>query len=144
MSDTTPPPPEPTPVPPQPGGYAPAPPAYGEQTAYGSQPGQQPAYGQQPGYGQPYAYPTAPKTNTLAIVSLVLSLVGVGLGGIITGHLALGQIKRTGEGGHGLALAGTIIGYVGVALGLLVIIGYVVVLAVFGAAWASTGYSYYN
>ena len=36
----------------------------------------------------------------------------VPIGGIICGHLALGQIKRTGESGHGLALAGTIIGWV--------------------------------
>ena len=35
-----------------------------------------------------------------------------GLGGIIAGHIALGQIKRTGEGGRGMALAGSIIGYV--------------------------------
>ncbi len=53
----------------------------------------------------------APPTNTLAIVALILGFV-VPLGGIICGHLALGQIKRTGESGHGLAMAGTVIGYV--------------------------------
>ena len=81
-----------------------------------------------------------PRTNTLAIVSLILSLVGVGLGGIITGHIALNQIKQTGEAGHGLALAGTIIGYVGAAFVLLYVIGMIVFL-VFGlgtAAYTST------
>ena len=48
------------------------------------------------------------------------------LGGIIAGHIALGQIKRTGEGGHGLALAGTIIGYVLTGLGLLVALFYII------------------
>ena len=59
----------------------------------------------------------------------------VPLGGIITGHIALGQIKRTGEGGHGLALAGTIIGYVLTGLGLLVAIFYII----FFVALASSG-----
>lgn len=48
--------------------------------------------------------PVAAKTNTLSIVALVLGIL-VPIGGVITGHIALGQIKRTGEGGHGLALA---------------------------------------
>ena len=47
----------------------------------------------------------------------------------ILGHIALGQIKRTGEGGHGLALAGTIVGYVLTALYLIFIIFYFVVFA---------------
>ena len=45
---------------------------------------------------------------------------------IICGHIALGQIKRTGEGGHGLALAGTIIGYVLTGLGILVVVFYII------------------
>ena len=58
--------------------------------------------------------PTAP-WNVLSIVSLVGSLTGFGLVGIITGHLALGQLKSSGEQGRGLALAGTIVGYAGIA-----------------------------
>lgn len=65
--------------------------------------------------GAAYAY--APRTNPAAIASLVLSLVGLvtwitAIGGIISGHIALSQIKRTGEGGRGMALAGLIVGYV--------------------------------
>ena len=61
------------------------------------------------------------RTNVLAIVSLVASVVGafvpgLPLVGIICGHIALGQIKRTGEQGRGMALAGTIIGYAGIVL----------------------------
>lgn len=52
---------------------------------------------------------------------LILGIMKVAPAGIITGHMALSKIKRTGEGGRGLALAGTIIGYVGTALGLLAI-----------------------
>ncbi|WBU37717.1 DUF4190 domain-containing protein [Homoserinibacter sp. YIM 151385] len=71
----------------------------------------------------PYAAgaPVAQKTNVLAIVSLVLAFV-VSLGAVICGHIALGQIKRTGEGGRGLALAGLILGYIGIVGGIIAII----------------------
>ena len=126
-----------TPVPPaQPPAYGspPAPqppaPAYGSPPAYGSAPayGSTPAYGAGPSYGTaaPYGGYAPTKTNTLAVVSLISSIVGLfiipfigSIVGVITGHMSLGQIKRTGEGGRGLALAGTITGYVGLALALL-------------------------
>ena len=61
----------------------------------------------------PYTAPAAPagKTNTLAIIALIGAFV-FPLAGIICGHIALGQIKKTGEAGQGLALWGTILGYV--------------------------------
>jgi hypothetical protein len=87
------------------------------------------------------AVPTTPpppiaagQTNTLAVVSLV-SAIGapfghlIGVGGItliivsiVTGHMARSQIKRTGESGDGLAIAGLIISYVHLALTVLVVI----------------------
>jgi len=75
-----------------------------------------------------------PKTNTLAVVSLVASLAGLltGFGflvGIICGHISLSQIKKTGEQGHGAALAGTIIGYVGIALSVIVVVVIIVIAA---------------
>ena len=56
-------------------------------------------------------------TNTMAIVSLILSLVGLVTGitapiGAVLGHMARKQIRETGEEGDGLALAGIIIGWV--------------------------------
>ena len=70
----------------------------------------------------PYSsVPAGPKTNTLAIVSLVLAFF-ISLGAVITGHIALGQIKTTGEGGRGLAITGLVLGYLGLFAGLTIFI----------------------
>lgn len=68
----------------------------------------------------PGALPAGPVvgTNAMAIAALVSSLVFSPLG-IVFGHISLSQIKRTGEDGRGLAIAGVAIGYLGVALFLL-------------------------
>ena len=67
------------------------------------------------------------KNEPLAIVSLICSLLGLcgfccglflvsAIAGIVCGHLALSRIKANPElEGHGLAMAGLIIGYVAVA-----------------------------
>ena len=90
-----------------------------------SPPPEQQGYGPQqpyPPYQQPYLpYPPAPPTNGLAIASLVCGVGTFVIGlsfipAIICGHIARGQIRRTGEQGGGLALAGLILGYVGGAL----------------------------
>ncbi|MDX3664403.1 DUF4190 domain-containing protein [Streptomyces sp. ID05-26A] len=92
---------------------------YGQQPPYG-QPG---PYGQQPMYGYGYP-PPPPKSQTNAILALVLSIVGpatcglTAIVGVVFGHIALGKIKRGEEDGHGLALAGLIIGYLIIAGGL--------------------------
>lgn len=67
----------------------------------------------------PPAPPAAAKTNTLAIVSLVTAFF-VSLAAIICGHIALSQIKRTGQSGRGLAIAGLILGYLGLVGGIIV------------------------
>ena len=54
-----------------------------------------------------------------------------GLIAVITGHVARHQIKRSGEAGSGLALAGLIIGYVSIGLFLLFILAYVAFFAFF-------------
>ena len=60
--------------------------------------------------------------NTLAVVSLASALSGFGwLIAIITGHVALAQIKRSGENGRALALTGTVLGYLTVALWIIFI-----------------------
>ncbi|MEI5584023.1 MULTISPECIES: DUF4190 domain-containing protein [unclassified Agromyces] len=92
-----------------------------------------PSYGTAPAYGSgtpAYGAPASQKTNVLAIVSLVSSFF-ISLVGIITGHIALSQIKKTGEQGRGLAIAGLIIGYVGLVVGIILAI---VWIAIFSAA----------
>ncbi|MCU1438582.1 MAG: hypothetical protein JWP66_1669 [Naasia sp.] len=82
-------------------------------------------------------YGTAPaseRTNVLAIVALVSSFF-ISLAGIICGHIALSQIKKTGEKGRGLALAGLIIGYIGLVVGIIAVIAWIA----FAASLASSG-----
>jgi len=74
------------------------------------------------------SYDSAPRTSTMAIISLVASILGLSaiplLGsivGVITGHMARREIKDSGGTleGDGLAKAGLIIGYVGIGLTVL-------------------------
>jgi hypothetical protein len=68
----------------------------------------------------------APGTHTLAIVSLVLSILGLvgalplvgSIGGIISGHIARQEIREKPHqyGGDGIARAGVILGWIGVGL----------------------------
>jgi Domain of unknown function (DUF4190) len=88
------------------------------------------------GYYYPPAYQQPRGTNTLAILSLVFAFV-VPIAGIVLGHIARSQIRRTGEDGDGLALAGLIVSYIGIALSILVMI-LIFGLIGFGAL-ASTG-----
>jgi len=67
-------------------------------------------------------------TNTMAILALVFG-IGGGLGGIIFGHVARGQIRRTGEGGWGLATAGLVLGYIGLASGVIALIVWLILWA---------------
>ncbi|WP_353807352.1 DUF4190 domain-containing protein [Agromyces sp. SYSU T00194] len=101
---------------------------------------QQPDYSAAPApSGQYAAAPSStPKTNVLAIVSLV-SAFFISLVAIITGHIALSQIKKTGEQGRGLAIAGLVIGYVGLVIGLIVLLFWVVI---FGIAASSGNLNY--
>lgn len=121
------------PYPPQPPFEEPAAAPYGQ--VGGAPYGQPVPYGQPGGYpyGQAQRFGAAPRTNTLAIVSLVASVLGIGLVGIICGHIARGQIRRTGEGGDGLALAGLIIGYVITAVELVFVLFLVGAIVAFQA-----------
>lgn len=124
---------------------------YGSQSSYDSQP-----YGSQGGYGaasDPYASGYAggmspqPPQNTMALVALIMSLVGLVTGitavvGIILGHIAKSQIKRTGESGDTMATWALIVGYVLVGLWVLGVIAYIlffVVMIGIAGAGASAG-----
>ena len=92
------------------------PPPYPGPAGYPGYPG---APGYYAGAYDPYRPSKPPGTNGMAIASLVASLVGFvpfcffGIGsiiGIVLGIVALNQIKQTREGGHGLAIAGIVVG----------------------------------
>ena len=67
------------------------------------------------------------KTEQLAVLSLIFSILGLfgfccgfflmgGVAGIVCGHIALSKIKKDPNlEGHGLAMAGMVIGYLAVA-----------------------------
>jgi hypothetical protein len=113
-----PPPGDPPPGYPPPGGYP------------GGHPGYPSSY---PGYYydpyDPYRIGKPPGTNGKAIAALVTSLVGLlfcglpSIAGLILGIVAMRETKRTGQDGYGIALAGTIIGGLVVALWLIYLIG---------------------
>ena len=71
----------------------------------------------------------AARTNGLAIASLACGLAQFMFGplatipAIVFGHMARHQIKRTGEQGGGLALAGLVLGWAAVILAVLLILG---------------------
>lgn len=143
-------------TPPAPPAYAPptyAPPAY-PTSPYGAAPGGAPASPVQTAPGAapvlPYGYggyAPARKTNGLAVASMILSIVGflwilpfVGsLAGAIMGHISLNQIKRSGEGGRGMALAGIIVGWAGLALLVIGVLFFVFVIALGASSGARYG-----
>ncbi len=137
--------------------------AYSQQGVY-SQPG---AYSQPMTYGAQPIY-VRPAPNKMAVWSMWMGIIGIGGGfvcgllsmipfigvifsiiamflwiapvlAVIFGHIGLSQIKRTGEEGRGQAIAGLIIGYVSIALGLIVA---VIVVGVFGLGFLSMMGSY--
>jgi hypothetical protein len=92
-----------------------------------------------PSYGQPaggYGYQSTPKTNGLAIASLVLGIAQIficivgGILALVFGYISRRQIDESGgtQGGRGLAIAGIILGWVGIGLGIVYIV--VIIIAV--------------
>jgi peptidyl-prolyl cis-trans isomerase B (cyclophilin B) len=83
----------------------------------------------------PTQYAQAPQDryNTLSIVAFILAFV-VSIGAVICGHIALSQIKRTGERGRGLAIWALVLGYLGIAIGVLLVVLWAVALATLAAS----------
>ena len=87
-------------------------------------------------------YAPAPPTNTMAIVSLVASIVSwvfipiiAAIVGVITGHMARHEIKNSygAQGGDGLALAGLIVSYLNLATYCFALLFFVLIFGgVFG------------
>jgi hypothetical protein len=84
-----------------------------------------------------YIQAAPPKTNGLAIGSMILGIVWLWwLGSVLAlvfGYIAKGQIDRSGgsETGRGMAIAGIVLGWVGV--------GFLVLIIVLAAVGASSG-----
>ncbi|MFF1379628.1 DUF4190 domain-containing protein [Streptomyces sp. NPDC058308] len=114
-------------IPPPSGPYAPPPQGQtGQQPGapwvppHGQVPYRQVPYRQWPGPYSPYS---RPPVNGFAIASLVLGILCfVPAVGLVLGLVAFAQIKRKGERGKGLAIAGSILSVVGV---LLLVLGVV-------------------
>ena len=97
---------------------------------YPSPPYPSPQYPYAP-YPSPYGYAPPKTTNSLAVASMVTSIAGaatlfcwglggiVGLVGAILGHVARRKIRNSGEAGDGMALAGIIVGWIVLGLGVV-------------------------
>jgi hypothetical protein len=80
-------------------------------------------------YGAPQYAPAAPKTNGLAVASLVLGITGFlccipAILALVFGYISKGQIDKSNgtQGGRGMAVAGIVLGWVWVGLGILYVI----------------------
>lgn len=102
----------------------------------------------QPGYAQPgypaYGYPVqpVPPTNGLALSALISGILGwtvlpliASVVAVVLGHMARGQIRRTGEQGSGMAVAGLVLGYLGIAACVAVAVAIFFFVAF---AWSTT------
>lgn len=70
------------------------------------------------------------RTNTLAILSLIFAFL-ISILAVIFGHIALSQIKRSGEAGRGMAIAGLVLGYVSLVIGTVIAVFYIANAAYF-------------
>ncbi|HEY8679565.1 MAG TPA: DUF4190 domain-containing protein [Candidatus Dormibacteraeota bacterium] len=97
---------------------------------------------------QPPGVPVAfsAQTNTLAIVSVISGIVSWfavpvigGIVAVITGHMAKREIRRTGEQGDTLATVGLVLGYVHLAVVVLILgILFLFLIGVFAAIRTTT------
>ena len=89
--------------------------------------------------GQPLPPGQPPPAHSLAVGSLVLGIVALvffplglvlGVPAVICGHAGLGAIRAEPElvGGKGMVVAGLITGYLGIAIGALSLLGFVVMV----------------
>jgi hypothetical protein len=150
-----PPPYQPPQQPPQPPGYQPPPPGYQPPAQPGYQapppgyqappPGYQPPAPGFPPPGGGYSV-TAPKTNTKALVSLIVAIAAfvtclypAGLASVILARGAKKEIAASGgqEGGAPLATIGEIFGWIELGLFVLGVVG-VILLIVLSAAASRT------
>jgi Domain of unknown function (DUF4190) len=85
---------------------------------------------------QPVVYVPRVQTSGFAVASLVLSILGLlvavftwgvlSLMAVIFGHIAIGDVKREGKGGYGMAVAGLIMGYLVLIPAGVLVVAYVI------------------
>lgn len=63
-----------------------------------------------------------PPTNSFAVFALVTGIFGLSLLAVILGHVSLRQIARTRQRGRGMAIAGTVLGYLGLVIAVTVVV----------------------
>ena len=77
-------------------------------------------------YAVPYATYATRATNGLAVASLVLGILWIyWIGSILAlvfGYVAMIQIRERNQAGHGLAVAGIVLGWVGMGIGILALV----------------------
>jgi hypothetical protein len=84
----------------------------------------------------PVQYMMPRRTNGLAVASLACGVGQVffwflaAIPAVVLGHMARRQIRRTGEDGAGMALAGLILGWIGIAATVVFAVGIVALVAV--------------
>jgi hypothetical protein len=94
-------------------------------------------------YGyMPVAHPQ--RTNSLAVGSLICGIGQIfvwtpaSIAAVIMGHIARRQIRQTGEAGDGMAVAGLVLGWIGIALTLLFV--FIIIVAVAAGTHAGTSF----
>ncbi|WP_139359764.1 DUF4190 domain-containing protein [Arthrobacter sp. SRS-W-1-2016] len=77
---------------------------------------------------------TPGQTNGMAIASLIVVFFNSVIG-LILGHIALSQIKKNGQAGHGLALAAVIIGWITTGIAVVAVAAYFIILGTSAARY---------
>lgn len=125
------------------GGFGREPDEAAQQSSYGPygpqdypQPEYPPPYGQPP-YPPPMPWAVPRPTNGMAVASLVLGILWLYWVGsvlaLIFGYIARRQIRERGEGGDGMAIAGIVLGWVGVGIAAVFVVIMVVAATSSGA-----------
>jgi hypothetical protein len=86
----------------------------------------------------PYGYNAVPQgQNTMAVVSLVFGILGLtflplvgSIVALVTARSAKRQISQTGQAGAGMATAGVITGWIGIAIGVVTVVLVIIFVAV--------------
>jgi len=86
---------------------------------------------------QQVQYVTVPqRTNPLAVAALACGIGQVffwllaAVPAVVLGHMARRQIRQTGEAGQGMATAGLVLGWIGIALTLVLVVGVAALVSV--------------